>query len=143
VADRTEVVVEDADDVGSGQNHPELEGDLRGVGAVRQLAPVGSRAGFGGDLLCPPNPYPDTATDWIQATCIAQRALATWLGDADLSGWMERARLNAARGIGDHLADPRMKSALARMFANAGPAVTNLETFQDQPGHAHQEPSRS
>jgi hypothetical protein len=42
-----EVVVEDADDVGSGQNRPELEGDLRGVGAVRQLALVGSSAGFG------------------------------------------------------------------------------------------------
>jgi hypothetical protein len=95
------------------------------------------------NLLCPPNPYPDAATDWIQATCIAQRALATWLGDADLSAWMERARLNAARGTGDHLADPRMKSALARMFANAGPAVTKLETFQAQPGHEHQEPSRS
>jgi len=81
------------------------------------------------NLLCPPNPYPDTATDWIPATCIAQRALATWLGDADLSAWMEGARLNAARGIGDHHADPRMKSALARMFANAEPAVTKLETF--------------
>jgi NAD(P)-binding Rossmann-like domain len=23
------------------------------------------------NLLCPPNPYPDAATDWIQATCIA------------------------------------------------------------------------
>jgi NAD(P)-binding Rossmann-like domain len=84
------------------------------------------------NLLCPPNPYPDTATDWIAATCIAQRALTTWLGDADLSAWMERARLNAARGIGEHLTDPRMKSALARMFANAEPAVTKLETFQAQ-----------
>ncbi len=96
------------------------------------------------NLLCPPNPYPDTATDWISATCIAQRALATWLGDADLSAWMEGARLNAARGIGDHHADPRMKSALARMFANAEPAVTKLETFQaqaGQPGRAHQRPS--
>jgi len=93
------------------------------------------------NLLCPPNPYPDTATDWIPATCSAQRALTTWLGDADLSAWMERARLNAARGIGNHLADPRMKSALARMFANAGPAVTKLQAFQaqaGQPGGARQ-----
>ena len=96
------------------------------------------------NLLCPPSPYPDTATDWIPATCIAQRVLATWLGDADLSAWMERARLNAARGIGDHHADPRMKSALARMFANAGPAVTKLEAFQaraGQPSRAYQRPS--
>ena len=81
------------------------------------------------NLICPPNPYPDTATDWITTTCTAQRALSTWLGDADVSAWMERARLNAARGIGAHLADPRMKSALTRMFANAEPAVTRLETL--------------
>jgi hypothetical protein len=84
------------------------------------------------NLLCPPNPYPDAATDWIPATCIAHRALATWLADADLSAWMEGARLNATRGIGEHLTDPRMKSALARLFANAGPAVQKLETFQAQ-----------
>jgi NAD(P)-binding Rossmann-like domain len=84
------------------------------------------------NLLCPSNPYPDTATDWITATCIAHRALATWLGDTDLSAWMEGARLNAARGIGDHLTDPRMKSALTRMFTNAEPAVQKLETLQAQ-----------
>jgi hypothetical protein len=98
------------------------------------------------NLLCPPNPYPDTATDWISATCIAQRAQATWLGDADLSAWMEGARLNAARGIGDQLTDPRMKSALTRMFVSAEPAVTNLETFQAHAGQpartAHRGPSR-
>src|SRR5580658_10431911 len=75
------------------------------------------------NLLCPPNPYPDAATDWIPATCTAQRALSTWL---------ERARLNAARGSGDHLTDPRMASALTRMFANAEPAVAKLEEFQAQ-----------
>jgi hypothetical protein len=37
------------------------------------------------NLLCPPNPCPDTATDWIPATCTAQRALTSWLGDTDLS----------------------------------------------------------
>jgi hypothetical protein len=86
----------------------------------------------GKNLLCPPNPYPDTATDWIPATCTAQRALNTWRGDADLSAWMERARLNAARGIGDHLADPRMTSALTRIFANVEPAIAKLEAFQAQ-----------
>jgi NAD(P)-binding Rossmann-like domain len=82
------------------------------------------------NLLCPPNPYPDAATDWIAAICIAHRALATWLADPDLSAWLEGARLNAARGIGEHLTDPRMQSALARMFANAEPAVQNLQTLQ-------------
>lgn len=94
--------------------------------------------------LCPPNPYPDTAMDWISTTCIAQRAQAMWLADTDLSAWMEGARLNAARGIGDHLTDPRMKSALTRMFANAEPAVAKLETLQaqtQQAGRAARRPS--
>jgi NAD(P)-binding Rossmann-like domain len=96
------------------------------------------------NLLCPPNPYPDTATDWIRVTCTAQRALNTWLGDTDLSAWMEQARLNAARGISDHLTDPRMKTALTRMFANAEPAITKLEALQTQarqPARVHQRPS--
>jgi hypothetical protein len=84
------------------------------------------------NLLCPPNPYPDAAADWIPSTCIAQRAQARWLADADLSAWMEGARLNAARGIGDHLTEPRMTSAIGRMFANAEPAVANLEALQAQ-----------
>ena len=42
-AGRVEVVVEDADDVGSGQGDPQLEGKLRGVRAVWQLAQGGVR----------------------------------------------------------------------------------------------------
>jgi NAD(P)-binding Rossmann-like domain len=82
--------------------------------------------------LCPPNPYPDAATDWISATCISQRAQNTWLGDADLAAWIDTSRLNAARGLGDHQSDPRMQSALARWFANAEPAVKKLEKLQGQ-----------
>jgi hypothetical protein len=88
----------------------------------------------GKNLLCPPNPSPDAATDWIPATCIAQRAQNAWPGDADVSAWMEGARLNAGRGIGDHQADPRLNSALARLLVNAGPAVKKLEALQPQAG---------
>jgi hypothetical protein len=77
--------------------------------------------------LCPPNPYPDSAFDWISANAIANRAQAAWFGEPDLVAWMERSRLNAARGIGDQMADPRMRSALDRMIANTEPAIANLE----------------
>ena len=93
------------------------------------------------NLICPPNPYPDTATDWLTTTCTAQRALTVWLGDADVSAWMERARLNAARGTGAHHADPRMKSALTRMFANAQPAIARLESFQAHTGPPARRPA--
>ena len=77
--------------------------------------------------LCPPNPYPDAATDWMAATAISQRAQDAWNADAELMAWMEGARLNAARGVGDHLTEPRVTSALNRMFANADAAVANLD----------------
>ena len=76
--------------------------------------------------LCPPNPYPDTAADWIPTTCIALRAQDLWLRDPDLAAWLNRSRLNAARGIRDHLAEPRMKTALDRLFANNERAIANL-----------------
>jgi hypothetical protein len=79
--------------------------------------------------LCPPNPYPDTAADWIPTTCIALRAQNLWLRDPDLAAWLDRSRLNAACGVRDHLTGPRMKSALSRLFANTEQAITNLDTF--------------
>jgi NAD(P)-binding Rossmann-like domain len=79
--------------------------------------------------LCPANPYPDTALDWIPVTCTAQRAEVVWAGDPDLSSWMQRSRLNATCAVRDHLDDPLMKSGLARLFTNIEPAIAKLETF--------------
>ena len=77
--------------------------------------------------LCPPNPYPTAATDWITASAISQRAESTWMSDPEVSAWMARSRLNAARGLADHMDDPLMQDALARFVANAEPATANLE----------------
>jgi NAD(P)-binding Rossmann-like domain len=81
------------------------------------------------NLLCPANPYPDTAMDWIAVTAIAQRAEIAWASDPELSPWMQRSRLNATSATRDHLDDPVMKSALTRLFANIEPAIARLETF--------------
>ena len=79
--------------------------------------------------LCPANPYPDTALDWIPVTCIAQRAEMAWVADAELSSWMQRSRLNATSAVRDHLDDPQMQSALTRLFTNIEPAIAQLGTF--------------
>lgn len=81
------------------------------------------------NLICPANRYPDAAADWIPLTCTAQRAEIIWVTDPDLSAWMQRSRLNATCGIGDHQADPQMKSALARVFTNIEPAISKLESL--------------
>jgi hypothetical protein len=67
--------------------------------------------------------------DWIPLTCTAQRAEIIWATDPDLSAWMQRSRLNATCGMGDHRADPLMTSALVRLFTNIEPAINNLETL--------------
>jgi hypothetical protein len=77
--------------------------------------------------LCPPNPYPSAAVDWIPNTYIAQRAQARWYGEADLMAWMDRSRLNAGRGASEHMDDPRMPPAIARLFDNTEPAIANLK----------------
>jgi hypothetical protein len=79
--------------------------------------------------LCPANPYPDTALDWIPVTCTAQRAELAWVTDGDLSSWMQRARLNAISNAGDYVADPLMQSAAARWFTNVEPAIAKLTAF--------------
>jgi hypothetical protein len=76
-----------------------------------------------------PNPYPNAAADWIATTCIQLRSQDAWLQDPDLAAWVERSRLNATRGIRDHLAEPRMSSAVTRLLTNIKPGMAKLETF--------------
>jgi hypothetical protein len=77
--------------------------------------------------LCRPNPYPDAPIDWLRWTYDGQRTEAAWARDPDVSAWLERSRLNLARGAADHAGEPRMQSALERLFANLEPAMANLE----------------
>jgi hypothetical protein len=80
--------------------------------------------------LCPPNPYPDAATDWVWATAISQRAELAWQADPELSGWLDRSRLNAARGIRDRMDDPRLREAVTRYLTCVQPAIDKLEAFR-------------
>jgi hypothetical protein len=77
--------------------------------------------------LCPPNPYPDAAIDWLTSNSISWRAQAAWNRDPDLGAWLESSRLNASRGIAEHMAEPQMESALARYFEYSEPAIENID----------------
>jgi hypothetical protein len=46
--------------------------------------------------------------------------------------WLERSRLNVARGIDAHLTEPQMQAALARYIANSEQAIDKLESFLAQ-----------
>jgi len=82
--------------------------------------------------LCTPIPVPSTAIDWISTNYIGLGAAAAWSNEPDLTSWLERSRLNFARGLGEHMADPRMQSALTRLAANRQPAMENLEQLLAQ-----------
>jgi hypothetical protein len=83
--------------------------------------------------LCPPNPYPNAAIDWIATNAISHRVQMTWFEEPDLLAWMERSRLDVARGINAHLSEPQTQAALARFLANLEQAVEKLESFLAQP----------
>lgn len=85
------------------------------------------------NALCPPNPYPDAATDWISAVRIGTDAELGFLADPQVSAWMGRSRLNAARGTIEHRDDPMMQSALARFATHAGTAGANLQRLAAEP----------
>ena len=53
---------------------------------------------------------PTRRPNWVPLTHIAQRAEIIWTTDPDVSAWMQRSRLNATCGIGDHQGDPLMES---------------------------------
>jgi hypothetical protein len=74
-----------------------------------------------------PNPHPDAAIDWLTSSSISWRAQAAWNSDPDLSACLENSRLNASRGIAEHMTEPQMQSALARHLEYSEPAIENLD----------------
>jgi hypothetical protein len=76
--------------------------------------------------LCPPNRYPNTASDWLANTATSQAAQNLWGEDRDLTRWMEDNRLNTARGLRSRFDDPAMVDAVTRMITHAEGSVTNL-----------------
>jgi hypothetical protein len=76
--------------------------------------------------LCPPNPYPERATDWIRAMSISQGAENTWGQAPDLAAWLDRSRLNLARSFADHFDEPVMQTAVGRYLQFNAPAMERL-----------------
>ena len=77
--------------------------------------------------LCPPNSYPDAAVDWMRMTRVSQGAQNAWGAEPDLVAWLDTCRLDAARGLNNHLADPRLQAALGRYGVHMQSSIDNLE----------------
>jgi hypothetical protein len=84
--------------------------------------------------LCPPNVYPDSATDWIGTTWTSTTADLRWGEDPDMPRWLDASRLNLAAGMRDHFHEPRMQSALGRLLEHRERALANLARLSSPVG---------
>jgi hypothetical protein len=130
-----------ADGLHIGPGRPIFAGDTITLQQVRTCQPTYNAAlvGFveavkGDDAtkngLCPYNPYPTLATDWIRGTAVSQASEVATMSDPEVGPWREASRLNAARGVADHLDDPAVVSAVGRFSAFSDPAIENLRRLE-------------
>lgn len=127
-----------ADGLHVGAARPIFDGDTITLQQVRTCQPTYNAALVGfveavkGDdaeknAICPPNPYPSRAVDWIPGTAVSQRSEIATMTDPEVGAWREASRLNAARGVADHLDDPMVASAAGRFARYGDAAVANLD----------------
>jgi hypothetical protein len=77
--------------------------------------------------LCPPNPLPNKAFDWIPNRLLSLRVEAAWSQEPDLTAWISSTRLHLRRGLADKQNDARLQRALARIAEYQMTAAANLE----------------
>lgn len=76
--------------------------------------------------LCPTNRLPDVPLDWARGLLVEMSADRMWSKEPDIADWLERARLNTARGLRQHFDRPKVQDAMARYLANVRPALATL-----------------
>jgi hypothetical protein len=79
--------------------------------------------------LCPPNRLPDVPLDWLRGLLIGTTADYLWSKEPDISEWLDRARLNPARGARERVDDPQLQRASKRFADNVRPALDKLRRF--------------
>jgi hypothetical protein len=80
--------------------------------------------------LCPPNPYPNTAMDWLRTFAGSMAADAAWNTQPDVREWVDHSRLHLMRGVADKAGEPRIARALERFDANAESALSSVQRLQ-------------
>jgi hypothetical protein len=82
--------------------------------------------------LCPPNRLPDVPLDWLRGTLIGTNADHRWSKEPDIADWLDRARLNPARGLRQLFGDPSALAAGQRFFENVRPGLQKLDQLLKQ-----------
>ncbi len=87
--------------------------------------------------LAPPNPYPNSAADWIRQRHISMAAQARWDQTPDVASWAEGCRLNIASGLVGHAGEPGVGDALGTYLTNADAAIENLAQLRVEAASVH------
>ena len=78
--------------------------------------------------VCTPVPHPATDVDWLRTTLANVLNTVRWRGDAELSRWLERSRLDASSSFPlTGRSDPAQLAILARLVEHTPGAITNLQ----------------
>jgi hypothetical protein len=78
------------------------------------------------NALMPTNPYPNAATDWIRVRHVGMLSQRLWDSSADVSEWIDRARLNIAAGLITHAGEPGVGEAIGAYLEHRDRAIENL-----------------
>ena len=80
--------------------------------------------------LLPPNPYSDTALDFLRAILLGLNAEMQWQGAPDVQAWLDGSRLNVLHGL-EATEDPsRLRDLQTRFLTAAFPALERLRVFR-------------
>jgi hypothetical protein len=72
---------------------------------------------------------PDTPLDWARGTLIGMGADRAWSREPDIADWLDRSRLNMARGLEERSEDAQVQRARRRLKENAQPGLEKLARF--------------
>jgi hypothetical protein len=76
--------------------------------------------------LCPPNPFPQVALDWVRGMLVQMSADYQWGKEPDIADWLEGARLNISRGLRKRSHEPLVQESMKRYGAHVRPGIEKL-----------------
>jgi len=79
--------------------------------------------------LCPPNPFPQVALDWVRGMVVQMNADYLWGKEPDIADWLEGARLNISRGLRSRSHEALVHEAMKRYVANVRPGIEKLSAY--------------
>jgi hypothetical protein len=92
-------------------------------------AEASGRATADKNRLLPPNPWFDTAFDWLRHLLTGMRTELGWQDAPELTDFLDTSRLNLMKGLDDDPDKQRVMELQGRFLTALFPALAKLETF--------------